>query len=103
MRSPRTKTPCPRQQKLEANHGHTMSYRDPEDPEQGLVKLNSFLGLDRRGHRALSCLRNHVKKGNTNIETGRRTGVGLLGQRLKARGVDLGNHPPTDRLEEEQF
>ena len=100
MRSPRMKTPCPRQQKLEDHHGHTMSYRDPEDPNQGLVKLNSFLGLDKRGHRALSCLRNYVKRENVN-DNGRRTGVGLLGQRLKTRGVDLGNHPPIDHLEEE--
>ena len=59
--SPRWKTPCHRTSHLEKHHGHSPTYRDPEDPREGVIKLNSYLGLDGRGHRALSCLKTMCK------------------------------------------
>ena len=62
QRSPRWKTPCHRHSYLEKNHGHSPTYRDPEDPKASVIKLNSYLGLDGRGNLALNCLKNVCKK-----------------------------------------
>ena len=66
-----------------------------------MVKLNSYLALDNRGHRALSGLKKVVLKNCIN-DKGARIGHGLLGPRRMGKTVDLSNSPPKDRLEEEQ-
>ena len=77
-----------------------MSYRDPQDALSKVVKLNSYLALDNRGHRALSGIKKVVLKNNVNI-SGKATGRGLLGSRIRGKTVDLSNSQPKDRLEEE--
>ena len=79
--SPRFKTPCARPNYLIKLHGHTPTYRDPSDPPQRVIKLNSYLGLDHRGHRALYALKSMVKNKFTD-EYGERTGTGILGNKL---------------------
>ena len=76
-------------------YGHTIRH-DPEHPDNGaLVKINSYLGIDKRGHLALSPLRKNVIERNTN-KYGHRTGIGLLGSNIAGRGVDLSGGPPKD-------
>ena len=65
------------------------------------MKLNSYLALDNRGHRALSGLKKVVLKNCIN-EKGVKIGRGLLGPKTRGKTVDLSNNSPTDRLEEEQ-
>jgi len=43
-------------------------------------------------------MKNYVLKKNTDIY-GYRNGIGLLGENIPGRGVDLSNSPPRDKLE----
>ena len=65
-----------------------------------MIKLNSYLGLDKRGNKKLSCLKTICKTKFTD-QYCRRTGIGILGTKL-GKAVDLSVRAPQDRLEEEQ-
>lgn len=100
--SPRFKTPCNKHYKLEKDHNHILTYRDPDDATQGTIRINSFLGLDGRGHKALSTFKNYVIGKNIN-QQGQKIGTGLLGNNIKYRNIELSmQNPPKDKLEEEQ-
>ena len=86
---------------MERTHGHSPTYRDPEDPKDSVIKLNSYLGLDDRGHRALYGLKTMCKTKYTD-GFGNRTGRGILGTKV-GKCVDLSNSPPRDKLEEHRY
>ena len=50
--------------------------------------MNSFLGIDFRGERALSTLKHRVRERNMGAD-GSNQGYGLLGPNIKKRSVDL--------------
>lgn len=63
------------------------TYHSPYDRD-GKVNLSDFLGIDKRGIKALHCLRKSVSKKNLD-ESGKPIGRGLLGSNIPKRGINF--------------